>query len=182
MGKETIETFDNNYMFTFKESDINTILKIIEKEDYERSEEFNSSFKNIDYNIDRGSRNELKSTINFSLDYNDVSFKVVDIFKKCLKEIELFRDYKIILTHEWNKFNDMIDVEIKIFEKFYSKHAYILNHDLFQYPEKLSLLEKFCIASPYKTLSYMNITIIDVINMFYEINYYEGDAEYYETI
>ena len=58
MGKETIETFDNNYMFTFKESDINTILKIIEKEYYERSDEFNSSFKNIDYNIYRGSRNE----------------------------------------------------------------------------------------------------------------------------
>ena len=36
MSKETIETFDNNYMYKFESKDVWEILNIIEKENTER--------------------------------------------------------------------------------------------------------------------------------------------------
>lgn len=174
MSKETIETFDNNYMYKFKTSDVWEILNIIDKEDTERKHEFKSSYKDIDYVISREKNNQrLKSIITIKLDDSYENKELLEIFKSNAEEICFVKDMRIDCKTDY--YLDIIELKIWVREEFYGLAQYPVTSDAFQFPAHVKLAERQFQLEPYKTLSFMNSIIIDIINLFDEIKNYEGD-------
>lgn len=174
MSKETIETFDNNYMYKFKTSDVWEILNIINKEDTERKHEFKSSHKDIDYTISREKNNQrLKSIITITLDNSYENKELLKIFKSNTEEISFVKDMRI--DCKTNEYLDTLELKIWVREEFYGLAQQPVTSDMFQFPAHIKLAEHQFQLEPYKTLSFMNSIIIDIINLFDEIKNYEGD-------
>lgn len=177
MGKETIETFDNNYMYKFESKDVWEILNIINKEDIERKHEFESSYKDIDYIISREKNNQrLKSIVTITLNNTYENQELLDIFKSNLEEIEFNKDIRI--DYKTYRYLDVLELKVCIREEFYGLAQYPITSDIFQFPTHVKLVEQQFQLEPYRTLSFMNLCIIDVINLFDEIKNYEGDFDY----
>lgn len=174
MSKETIETFDNNYMFKFKTSDVWEILNIIDKESNERKREFESSYKDIDYVISREKNNQrLKSIITISLEKTHENEELIEIFKSNAEEIGFVKDMRVDCKTSY--YLDIIELKLWVREEFYGLAQYPVTSDALQFPMHVKLAEHQFQLEPYKTLSFMNSIIIDIINLFDEIKNYEGD-------
>lgn len=177
MGKETKFTFDNDYMYKFESEDVWEILNIIEKENTERKHEFESDYKDIDYIISREKNNQkLKSIINITLMNTEENQELIKIFKSNLEEIEFNKDIRI--DYKTAEYLDILELKVWVREEFYGVSQFPVTSDALQFPAHVKLLEQQFHAEPYRTLSFMNLCIIDIINLFDEIKNYEGDFDY----